>query len=263
MIIDIHTHAFPDEIAEHAMPLLEEEADIAARLDGKISSLLESMDRAGVDVSVVSSISTKPSQFEPILEWSREIASERIMPFPSVYPADPEAADQVSEIARSGFRGLKLHPYYQNFVLDDPDLNGLYERAQREGLVVLVHTGFDIAYPRERIADPKRVVALLSRFPELKLIASHFGASEDWDEVEKYLLGKKVYFDSSFSIPYMGLERAKRMLHEHNHDFFLFGTDSPWGDQSEDLAVLRNLVTDQAYLDRLLGGNAATLLGLI
>ncbi len=262
MIVDVHTHAFPDTVAEHAVPFLEEEGDIKAHLDGKVTSLFESMERARIDVSVVVSIATKPAQFRSILEWSKMISSDRMIPFPSVHPDDPAMVDQVGEIARSGFRGLKLHPYYQGFAIDEPRLNGLYERAERDGLIVLMHTGFDMAYPRDRIADPKRVDSVLRRFPGLKFIASHFGAWEDWDEVEKYLIGGKAYLDTSCSIPFLGAERAREMIHRHGYDRVLFGSDSPWADQNSDVEMIRGLGLDDASTAGILGGNAAELLNL-
>lgn len=89
-IIDFHTHAFPDALADGAVKVLQQKGGIAVHLGGRISSLLESMDRLGVEKSVVCSIATKPSQFEPILAWSKKIRSERIIPFPSLPPTDWE-----------------------------------------------------------------------------------------------------------------------------------------------------------------------------
>lgn len=262
MIIDVHTHVFPDAVAEHAIPYLEEEGNIQANLDGRVSSLNDSMDRSGIDISVVVSIATKPAQFRAILEWSKSISSERMIPFPSVHPDDPDMVDQVGEIARSGFLGIKLHPYYQGFSVDEPRLNPLYARAERDGLIILMHTGFDLAYPRERIADPKRVDAVLHRFPGLKFIASHLGAWEDWDEVERYLVGGKAYFDTSYSIPYLGAERVRKMIESHGKDKILFGSDSPWGEQGDDIATIRGLGLDSAITAGILGENAAKLLRL-
>ena len=99
-------------------------------------------------------------------------------------------------------------------------------------------------------------------FPDLKLIASHFGAWEDWDEVEEHLIGRRVYLDTSYSIAQLGRERALSMLERHDNNYFLFGSDSPWGDQSEDLKTLRELGLDDRYIHRILGGNAAKLLNL-
>jgi predicted TIM-barrel fold metal-dependent hydrolase len=111
--IDIHTHAFPDPIAAHAIPALEKEGNIKAYLDGTVAGLLASMDRSGIEQSVVCSIATRQEQFTPILEWSKAIRSERIIPFPSLHPADPELLDHLQLIRDEGFKGVKMHPYYQ------------------------------------------------------------------------------------------------------------------------------------------------------
>ena len=87
-IIDFHTHAFPDDLAARAVSALEKGAGVPAMLDGKVSSLLKSMDRAGIERSMVCSIATKPAQFQKILDWSKAVRSSRIIPFPSIRPAD-------------------------------------------------------------------------------------------------------------------------------------------------------------------------------
>ena len=160
-IIDFHAHAFPDAVAEKAMPKLEGEANLKAALDGKVGSLLASMDRAGIAQSVVASIATKPGQFDAILRWSREIASDRLVPFPSVHPEDTDVAGRVRAIADAGFRGVKMHPYYQDFKVDEARLWPFYRAVRGEGLVLLLHTGFDIAYPHDRVADPVRVARVV------------------------------------------------------------------------------------------------------
>ena len=111
--IDIHTHAFPDPIAKVAIPALEREGGIKAYLDGTVAGLLASMDRGGIEQSVLCSIATRPEQFAPILEWSKEIRSERIVPFPSLHPADPDLLAHLQMIHDEGFKGIKMHSYYQ------------------------------------------------------------------------------------------------------------------------------------------------------
>jgi len=262
-VVDFHTHAFPDALAERAIPQLEAEAEGAkAHLDGKISSLLESMDRAGIAISVVASIATKPSQWESILRWSRGIASERIVPFASVHPDDPDALEHVDRMAEAGIPGVKLHPYYQEFDVDERRLYPLYARLQRNGLILLCHTGFDIAFERVRRADPVRIAAVRRDFPGLKLVASHLGAWEDWDEVERHLLGSDVYMDISYSFPYMPREKAHGFLTGHPATRLLFGSDSPWADQRETLQAVLDMGLDNGRLEALLHGNAARLLHL-
>lgn len=261
-IIDFHTHAFPDSLAERAIRTLSAAGSVPSHLNGTVDDLRRSMDRCGIARSVVCSIATKPSQFTPILEWSKAIRSERIVPFPSVHPADPDPVARVHEVAAAGFRGIKLHPYYQEFVLDDERLFPLYEAVCAEGLVLGMHAGFDMAFPFIDRAGPQRTVNVLARFPALKLVANHLGAWKQWDEVEAHLLGRPVYLDLSYSLPFMTGERARRLILAHPPEYLLFGTDSPWESQEEGLAALRGLGLGEELEARILGGNAATLLGL-
>ncbi len=262
LIVDFHAHAFPDALAERAMPALEAEGDIEAALDGKVSSLLRSMDAAGIQASVVASIATRPAQFEPILRWSAEIASERIIPFPSVHPDDPQLAARVHEIHAAGFKGLKLHPYYQDFDLDEARLRPLFAAAQDCGLLVLCHTGFDLAFARVRRGDPVRVLRVLDAFPELRFVASHLGGWEDWDEVERHLAGRPILMDLSFAIAGIGPVRARELILRHPPEYMLFGTDSPWAGQRETIDEVRGLDLGEERERRLFGANAARLLGL-
>lgn len=259
-IIDIHTHAFPDALAGRAMAFLEDEGNIKAALDGRVSSLLASMDAAGIERSVVCSIATKPEQFTPILKWSREMASERIIPFPSVHPADPSSAERVQEIADAGFKGVKLHPYHQQFDLDEERVFPIYEAAQARGLLILCHTGFDMAYPRDRKCDPIKIVRVLERFPELKLITTHLGAWEDWEEARRLLFGKPIYIETAFSLHMLSPEEAREMLLSHPREYLLFGTDSPWADQSTAVREVQALGLDPELQDAILYSNAARLL---
>ncbi len=263
-IIDFHTHAFPDALAERAIRYLLEEGrrkyDVNAYLDGTVSSLLESMDRNGIEKSVICSIATKPSQFDPILAWSKEISSDRIIPFASLHPADPDAADRVSHIADVGLKGIKFHPYYQEFDLDEARLFPIYRRIEQEKLIVVMHTGFDLAFDRVRRADPQKIVRVLEAFPDLRLVTTHLGGWEDWDEVERHLAGRKIYMEISFSLDCMPRETARRIILNHPADHILFGTDSPWADQATAISQLKELNLGEALERQILRENGLSLL---
>jgi uncharacterized protein len=260
VIIDVHTHAFPDHLAARAMAQLQAETDqVVAVLDGTVEGLLHSMDHAGIDRSVVASIATKSSQFDAILRWSGSIRSDRIEPFPSLCPLAPEAAAQVRQVAMEGFRGLKLHPYYQGFVLDDPALDPVYAAATDCGLILLLHCGFDIAFPRERVADPARLACVLDRYPGLQIIAAHLGAWMDWAEVETHLLGRAVFLDVSCTFDFIEPAQARRILDRHPPDRLLFGSDSPWVDQKKTIDTVRSFKLPPPTEAALLGGNAVKL----
>jgi predicted TIM-barrel fold metal-dependent hydrolase len=263
MVIDVHTHAFPDHLAERAMTQLQSETDeVKAVLNGTVADLLRSMDRAGIDASVVASIATRPEQAEPILDWSRTIRSARILPFPSVHPEGRKSVEQLRRIAAEGFLGFKLHPYYQQFTVDEERMDPIYATAEECGLVLLLHCGFDIAFPRDRVADPQRIARVAERFPQLKLIAAHFGAWADWDEVERHLLGRAIYFDISCSFDFMDRAQAAKILQNHPADHLLFGSDSPWVDQQKTIADLRSFGLTPDVEAEVLGENARGLFGL-
>ncbi len=259
-IIDIHVHAFPDGLAARAIAHLETEGNIKAFLDGTVASLLGSMQANDIECAVVCSIATKPDQFAPILNWSRQIASRKIVPLPSIHPKGPDPVGKARLVAQAGLPGIKLHPYYQDFELDDPSLFHFFRVLEHMGLLVVCHTGFDMAFPRDRKADPVRIVRLLDKVPNLKFVTTHTGAWEDWDEVERHLLGKPVYMEISMSLENLGSERAREMLLAHPEDRVLFGTDSPWASQAETLRLVRELNLGAGRERLMLHDNARTLL---
>lgn len=271
-IIDFHTHAFPDALAQKAMIQLHSElqtelytdlyqqGDFTSYLDGTLSSLLGSMEKAGIQTSVLCCIATRPKQFEQILLWCKEIRTDKIIPFPSVHPDDPQAVERINRIAEEGFKGVKFHPYYQEFDIDSPKMDPIYEAIDSNRLMVVMHTGFDIAFKRFDRAGAKRVLHVVTRFPKLRFITTHMGAWYDWDAVEKYILGKPIYMEMSVSRQFLGEQRFRQMLLKHPPDYLLFGTDSPWSDQGEEIEAIRRLNLPDSVLDKIFYENAKTLL---
>jgi len=259
-IIDFHTHAFPDALADKAMAVLEKNACVKAVLDGRLSSLLKSMDSSGIDKSVVCSIATKPSQFDPIIEWSSSVRSDRIIPLLSVHPSDPDCSEKMKIVKAEGFKGIKLHPYYQDFFIDDENMMRLYEALCRENLLVAMHTGYDIAFERIRRADPAGIVRVMEKFPELKLVTTHLGSWEQWPEVESILAGKPVYMEMSFALEYLESDPVRTILEKHPKEYLLFGTDSPWTDQAKTLSLYMGLQLGPETDKAVLSGNAQRLL---
>jgi predicted TIM-barrel fold metal-dependent hydrolase len=98
--------------------------------------------------------------------------------------------------------------------------------------------------------------------PTLRLVTTHMGAWDDWDEVEKHLIGQPIHMDVSLSLDLLGRDRARAMLLAHPADRVLFGTDSPWGSQAGTLEAVRRLDLGEALERAILGENAARLLGL-
>lgn len=260
--VDFHAHAFPQKISQRAISRIEGLSGVTSVLDGTLDSLRASMDAAGIERSVLLSIATKPSQYASILEWSRTVASQRIIPFLSVSPTDPQAAEHVRIAAEEGFRGLKFHPYYQDFDLDDPAMDPVYGTMEERGLICVCHTGFDHAYPFVRKADPVRVLRVLAKFPRLAFVATHLGAWRDWELAEKQLPGANLWIDTSYSLEFMPPEEARRLILRFPADRVLFGSDSPWADQGKSMALVRGLSLGPSREEAIFSGNARALLGL-
>ncbi len=259
-IIDFHTHAFPDKVADQAIPFLEKEGEVTAFHNGRITSLLASMDRAGVEKSVLCSIATNPAQFESILAWSGRIRSERIIPLPSFHPKDPDCLARIRQIRDQGFPGVKLHPYYQDFYLDEERMLPIYDKLCRENLLVVMHTGYDIAFPRTRRATPARIMAVMARYPELKLVTTHLGGWQLWEEVAELMIGRPVYMDISYTFGFLDRKRAKKMILDHPREYVIFGSDSPWADQAAAVKELKGLELGAEREELILQGNAERLL---
>ena len=261
-VIDVHAHAFPDEVAGRAIQKLKAMADWRPVGDGTIGDLLRSMDAAGVDTAVICTIATKPEQTEGIVDWCRRVRSERILPFPSVHPQADDKPEWLKKFRDDGFRGIKLHPMYQDFTADDPQMDELYGAAADCGLIVAMHCGFDIAFATDERAAPLRIARIADRHPRLKLICTHLGGWKAWDAVEQHLLGRDMLFETSFAVRLLGLERTADMIRRHGAGRVMFGTDWPWNAHSEDVADINALDLTDEQKQAIMGGNAARLLDL-
>jgi hypothetical protein len=146
--------------------------------------------------------------------------------------------------------------------VDDPRIYHLYEHAFNLGLIILFHAGIDIGLPEPYHCTPFRLSKLIGDFPGGRFVAAHLGGYRCWDDVEKYLLGKDICLDTSYSIGWMTRERAKDIIMGHGYRKILFGTDSPWSDQSEEIERIKCLNLEDKAEKAILGENARDLLDI-
>ncbi len=262
-IIDFHTHAFPDRLAEKALTTLHQTSgDYQAFHDGTVSGLLASMDRAGIECAVIASIATRPEQALNIIDWSISVRSERIIPFASLHPRDTGWPSVVERAKAAGLKGVKLHPMYQEFDLAEKQLFPIYEAIAEKGLVLLLHAGWDIAFPGNLQATPAKILAIHRALPGLKIVASHLGGWRMWEEVAETLAGRDLWLETSFAAREAAPELFWRIINRHGPDRLLFGTDSPWLDQKEELAAWLEFELPETVKEKILFRNAERLLGL-
>ena len=264
MIVDVHTHIYPPHMTTRIIDAVRERAGVQSYTDGTVEGLLRSMGEAGIDCSVVSRIATQPDQVEPINQWLRGIRHPQIFLLATMHPDLPVTPDFTSSLKAEGFKGFKVHPDYQDFFVDERRAYPLYELAQAEGMPVLFHVGVDPGLPTPVHASPQRLAQVHSDFPHLCIIAAHMGGADMYQEVERYLLGNDIYLDTSFVLRKMPMSLLKRFFARHPIERFLFGTDSPWLDQGEELRFLLSLpfLADDAK-EKIAGTNTARLLELM
>ncbi len=262
MIIDFHVHCFPDYIAETAISKLAESGDIRPMLDGTAADLVRSMDNAGIDVSLIMPIATKPKQTININNWAGAYTSGRLISFGSIHPGFGEWENELLRIHKMGLRGVKFHPEYQCFDVDDPSMLPIYRSAVELGMILLFHAGNDIAFKPPCHCPPEKLARVINMFPDAKIVAAHMGGYDLWDDVLDILAGSPVYLDTSKTLGFIDNSLLFEIIERHGNDRILFGTDSPWTDQVQQLAVVRSLGLDTDTADRILGGNAEKLLGI-
>ncbi len=246
MIVDFHTHAFDQCIAHHAMNTLSANSGLLPHTDGTSEGLLHHASTNGVNACVVLNIATKPSSQRVVNDYAFSLCCERLIGFGSVHPFAEDAMDELDRIADLGLRGIKLHPDYQGFFVDDAKAVRVYEKASSLGLITVLHSGSDLGRPFPVHCTPKRLSHVLAAF-KAPVVAAHLGGFQHYDEVEKHLVGTDVYLDTAFLYGAISPEQARRIITNHGSERILFGSDCPWQGMRDALHVIRSL--DLPYLD--------------
>ncbi|HIW27131.1 MAG TPA: amidohydrolase family protein, partial [Candidatus Lawsonibacter pullicola] len=188
MVIDIHTHTFPDKLAATTIPKLEGMSHTRAYVDGTVSGLRTSMARAGVDASLVLPVATNPRQVVHVNDSSAQIndlgPETGVYSFGCMHPDFSDYRAELSRVKELGMKGIKLHPVYQGVDFDDIRTLRILDRAAELGLIVLTHSGLDIGFPGEVRVTPKMVLHAIQEVGPLTLILAHMGGWRNWEEVE-------------------------------------------------------------------------------
>lgn len=286
MLIDFHTHTFPDELANKVILKIAGDASIRHYTEGTNSSLLESMDRAAVDMSVILPVVTKPSQCETINRVAKDVNDRyfpRLLSFGGIHPDNTDYKEILKALAESGIKGIKLHPLYQGVAIDDIRNLRIIDCASELGLIVVIHAGKDLSFPGD-FADPERISRMLDEVHPEKIVLAHMGSYARWEEVYELLCGRGAYLDTSFAlnpirplkdtqegrdslaansmlVSPLNRELFRKMVEKNGVDHMLFASDSPWGDQKETFELVDECL-DGSEKEAVYYGNALRLLEL-
>lgn len=260
IITDAHTHIFPAKIVQKAVGAIGEFYDIPMCHPGSPESLLQSGRAIGVKKYLVCSTATHPKQVESINDFIVDCCRgcAEFLGFGTLHPGFEDISGEVSRIKEMGLSGVKLHPDFQRFNIDDPAAFPIYEACAVAGLPILFHTGDE----RYDWSAPSRMEAVARRFPDLICIAAHFGGYNHWQDVERYRGLENVWFDTSSTLFKLPKERALELLDLLGTHRFLFGTDFPMWDHKEELTRFLSLGLDEKTRDDILYKNFCRLFGV-
>lgn len=264
-IIDFHTHCFPEKIAGKALASLSHcSGDARPFHAGTADSLLAQIHAAGADGAVVLNIATNPRQQESVNNFAIETNGNfpDLYAFGSVHPDCPDALDELTRIHAAGLKGVKLHPDYQHFFVDEERMLPIYEKIASLNMITVFHAGVDIGYPDPVHCTPERLAHILPAFGGAPVVAAHMGGYMCWKDVLKFLAGKAVYLDTAFSYSRMPPDWAREIVRRHGAEQILLGSDMPWSDTANEIRFVKSLGFSPEETAAVLGGNACRLLHL-
>ncbi len=267
MIIDFHTHNFPDKIASSVIAKLESSGNMKSSTDGTLNGLKKSMKEAEIDISVVLPVITSPKQFETVNRYAAETNGKNgIISFGGIHPDNDDIESKLDFIKELGLPGIKLHPDYQGVYIDDERYIRIIRHAVKIGLYVTTHAGFDPAYPDIIRCTPERILRMLDMVydgnepDEPRIILAHLGSLDETDKVIKMIAGKNLYLDTAVMLDRLPNEKIVCLIRKHGAQRILFATDSPWADQAKFVNIIKSLDLTEYERDLITHINATNIL---
>jgi len=258
-IIDAHCHIYPQKIAAKAVTAIGTFYGIKMAEDGTAAALIAEGAAIGVEKYVVHSTATTVHQVRSINEYiyGEMLSHPEFIGFMTLHnEMTDEAIEEEVELALSrGMKGVKLHPDFQRFNIDDAE--NIY-RVTAGKLPVLLHMG-DRRYD---FSSPERLRKMALKYPEQIFIGAHFGGYSVWDKVGCLKDLPNVRFDTSSSLFALDKQRAADMIREFGHERYFFGTDFPMWRSDEELKRFLALPLTEEEREDILYRNAAKLLGV-
>ena len=262
MLIDFHTHVFHPKIADKVLHQLENHYSIHPVGTGTADDLLQRMSTSGIDKSVVLTAATAPAQVIPANNWGIQTSKEydQFIPFGTVHPRFDQMERELDRLESNGIKGLKFHPDFQGFRMDDPALFDVMEMIQ-DRFICLFHVG-DTLPPDENPSCPRKLAAIKAAFPETTIVAAHMGGYRHWKEAIEHLAGNGILVDTSSSLDFIDDRMLKELFDAFGIESLLFGSDYPLFDACNELDQLKKrLSLNEAAIDQIMS-NASTLLNL-
>lgn len=259
-IIDFHCHVFPGTVAQKATDNVGRYYGLAMHGNGTAANLVRNAKGINVKSFLVHSSATKAAQVESVNNFIAGYVKNNNMfiGFGSMHKEYEHIEEEMKRMKSIGLSGLKLHPDFQGFVIDEQDMLKIYEIAEYFNMPLLFHVGDE----NTDASSPKRLSKILDIFPKLRVVAAHMGGYSAWDEAIDCLYGKNLYFDTSSTMHKVPYERMREMIYMHGADKILFGSDYPIQTTPEAYEDILKLRLPDEDMEKILHKNAEKFLGL-
>ncbi len=279
MIIDFHTHVFPPQIKKNRSKYIDSDpcfAILYSEKNAKLATadeLIASMDKAGVDISVIVNIGWTTHELcvetnDYILE-SVARYPQRLIGFCTVQPHSYEAAiAEIERCAQAGIRGVgEIRPDIQLFDLRDEEvIEPLIKVMRKHKLILLTHASEPVGhnYPGKGSITPDMLYPFITSHLDLTIVCAHWGGGLPFyalmPEVKQAM--NNVFFDTAASPFLYSPQIYNQVIQLVGAEKILFGSDYPLLAQSRLLEEIRSLDLPEATRDLILSGNAQRLLGI-
>ena len=260
---DSHVHIFPDKLKGKVLPKLSLVCNSEYFGDGTLSDTLIKMEEHKVDSCLFLNIATNVHQENSVNNFAFELKDKGFETFGSVHPDSPERIEMLYKIKEHGLKGVKIHPDYQGFMVDDVKMEEIYSVCQKLDLITVFHTGFDPYSPTLEHCPPKKLGKIADAFRDLKIIAAHMGGMRRPEEAKKHLCGKKnIWFDTAFASYFLNGNELYELIKLHGNDKILFATDFPWSTPEKERNLIENSKLTESEIEAIYYSNAAKLLNL-
>ena len=225
--IDIHTHIYPDMVAEKAAQSIRDFYKIGDTMNGTVQMLLDRGGQVGIEKFVALPVAIRADRVQSINNFIHQQTLEHdcFVGFGTVHADMEDIPGEVERIIGMGLRGIKIHPDCQKFDIDDPKLFPLYDAIQGR-IPIILHMG-DQRYSH---SHPARLRHIMDEFPKLEVIAAHFGGYTVYETARQELQDTNCIMDVSSSLMFMEPGVAEKYINLYGAERLAFGTDYPLWD---------------------------------
>lgn len=268
-VIDAHVHLYPDAIAAKVTPELARRFGNPPSFDGTVEGCRRKNLADRIAVSLNLPVATKPDSIDNTNRfWASHLPQKEagkpaaVVSLAAFHPLVEDKGRAIEKIAADGFAGVKMHPEYQRFRLDDTGMDDAWAAMSELGLVAYLHAGGERVFEPPYHSTPLDITNLHKRFPNLKIVAAHLGGFNMWDEAERTIVGTGVYLDLSHTFAWTPQEQILRMIRKHGAERTIFGSDAPWQDAGKTLEAFLDLPLTNRERKLICHDNAADLLNI-